>query len=88
MHAKYKFLQGIGLQAGLASGLRANHAAEKTTDTDSDVPVCVLVQLSRKRPKKLPRLQYKAILKHNGIPEDILTKLHICPMPKKQGQQT
>jgi hypothetical protein len=88
MHAQYKFLQDIELEAGLASGLIANHAAAKTTDTDSDIPVCILVKLSRKQPKKLHRLQYKAILKHNGIPEDILTKLHIRPMPKKKGQQT
>ena len=85
MHVWYKILQGTGLEAGLASG---NHATAKTTDIESDVSVCILVKLSKKRPK-FPRLQHKARLKYNDIPQDILTKLHTCPIPtKKIGQQT
>ena len=98
MYGTYKFLQETGLEAsdpGLTSGFTMlfknqtiSHATAKKTDTDYDVPVCILVELSQKRPK-LSRLRYKARLIDNGIPEDILTKLHICPtQTKKRGQQT
>ena len=98
MYDTYKFLQEIGLEAsdpGLTIGSTklfknqtTSRATAKKTDTDYDVPVCILVELSKKRPK-LSRLQYKARLTDNGIPEDILTKLHVCPtQTKKRGQQT
>lgn len=84
-------LQEIGFEAsdpGLISGFTnffsnqtANGATvkkSKRTSTDSDVPVCILVELSKKG-SKLSRLQHKARLKHNSMPEDILTKLHAYP---------
>ena len=80
-------LQDTGHEAsyrGLASGFTkvfknqiTNHV--KAADTDSNIPMCILVELSNKQ----PRLQHKGSLKHNGIPEDILTKLHTYPTKTK-----
>lgn len=71
----YNFLQGTGVgtsDPALTSGFTKLVKNQTPDCATSDVPVCILVELS----KKQPRSQHKARLMHNSTPEDILTKLH------------